>query len=147
AGLAGFDLVVVDEASQVRVAEASVPAHLVTPAGRQGLAGDDLQPPPIVQGVYPEGPRGEPGLHRPAFEGGRAGGGGGGPVVAMVAENPRLNDVLTSFAAALLYGPDYACFDDRVRRRRLRFQPAPQPADPLLAACLDPKHPLVVVIL
>src|SRR5262249_57668708 len=52
-GLEGFDLVVVDEASQVRVAEASVPVHLVAPAGRLVLAGDDLQLPPVVQGAYP----------------------------------------------------------------------------------------------
>jgi hypothetical protein len=146
-GLEGFDLVVVDEASQVRVAEASVPVRLVGPAGRLVLAGDDLQLPPIVQGVYPEVPEGETVLHRSIFEALRSRVQDGSPVVQMLTENHRMNDVLTSFAAALLYGPNYTCFDDRVRRRRLRLAPGHPTADPLLAACLDPQHPLVVVIL
>jgi hypothetical protein len=146
-GLEGFDLVVVDEASQVRVPEASVPVHLVAAAGRLVLAGDDLQLPPIVQGVYPEAPEGEPVLHRSSFEAVRSRARGGSPVVQMLTENHRMNDVLTSFAASLLYGPDYTCYDDHVSRRRLRFEPARPPEDPLLAACLEPQHPLVVVIL
>src|SRR5262249_7354896 len=67
-GLEGLDLVVGDGASQFRVAEASVPVHLVAPTGRLVLAGDDLQLPPIVQGAYPEVPKGEPLLHRSIFE-------------------------------------------------------------------------------
>jgi hypothetical protein len=50
--LPGFGLVVVDEASQVRVAESAV---AVAQVGSEGwLAGDDLQLPLVVQGVYPE---------------------------------------------------------------------------------------------
>jgi hypothetical protein len=146
-GLEGFDLVVVDEASQVRVAESSVPVHLVASSGRLVLAGDDLQLPPIVQGAYPEVPEGEPMLHRSIFEAVRSRVREGSPVVQMLTENHRMNDVLTSFAAALLYGPNYTCFDDRVRRRRLRYEPTEPAGDPLVTACLDPEHPLVVVIL
>src|SRR5262249_59964264 len=40
-GLPGFDLVVVGEASQVRVPESAVAVHLVSAAGRLGPAGDD----------------------------------------------------------------------------------------------------------
>ena len=49
-----FDLVVIDEASQVRVPEAAVPISLAGRAGRLVLAGDHLQLPPIINGVYPE---------------------------------------------------------------------------------------------
>ena len=59
-GLAGFDLVVVDEASQMRPAEAAVPVGLVAADGRLVLAGDDLQLPPVVQGAYPDPEPGEP---------------------------------------------------------------------------------------
>jgi hypothetical protein len=144
--LPAFDLVVVDEASQVRVGEASVPVSLVGPQGRLVLAGDDLQLPPIVQGVYPDVEPGEPLLHRSVFEAVRARVSGNSPVVRMLLENRRMNDVLTSFVAAFLYGPCYIPYDATVAGRRLRFQASgPQPA--LVDACLDPAFPLVVVVL
>lgn len=145
-GLPGFDLVVVDEASQVRVAEAVVPASLVAADGRLVLAGDDLQLPPIVQGVYPEAEAGEPLLHRSVFESVRCRVPPGSPVVRMLLENRRMNDVLTSFAATLLYGPEYRCFDAAVAGRRLAFTP-PAACSPFVTACLDPAYPLVVVVL
>src|SRR5206468_990230 len=54
--LQGFDLVVIDEASQVRVPEAAVALRLVGEKGRLVLAGDHLQLPPIIAGIYPETP-------------------------------------------------------------------------------------------
>src|SRR5205814_3362297 len=63
-----FDLVVVDEASQVRVPEAAIAASLVAPSGRLVLAGDHCQLPPIIAGSYPEPKEGEPPLHRSIFE-------------------------------------------------------------------------------
>ncbi len=49
--LPAFDLVVIDEASQVRVPEAAVAVSFVANTGRLVLAGDHLQLPPIVAGV------------------------------------------------------------------------------------------------
>ena len=63
-----FDLSVIDEASQVRVPEAAIPIGLAGPQGRLVLAGDHLQLPPIVAGVYPETEPGQPLLHRSIFE-------------------------------------------------------------------------------
>lgn len=141
-----FDLVVIDEASQVRVPEASVPFLLVGDSGRVVLAGDHCQLPPIVQGEYPETPPGQPVLHRSVFEALQAGVGADSPVVQKLLENHRMNAVLTRFAAELLYGPDYRCFSPEVAGRRLDFQP-PAALEPLLAACLDPAFPLVVLTL
>lgn len=143
--VATFDLVVVDEASQLRVAESAVPVALVAPTGRLILAGDDLQLPPIVQGEYPEPEPGEPLLHRSIFEAVRSRLPAGSPVVRKLLENRRMNDVLTSFAAGLLYGPDYKCFDGSVAARRAELAPDPT-AGELCAACLD-EAPLVVVVL
>jgi DNA replication ATP-dependent helicase Dna2 len=110
------------------------------------LAGDDLQLPPIVQGVYPVVEPGEPLLHRSIFEAVRARVSVDSPVVRMLLENRRMNDVLTSVAAAFLYGPRYVPFDAQVAGRRLRFQ-ATGPLSALCEACLDPGYPLVVVVL
>jgi hypothetical protein len=57
-----------------------------------------------------------------------------------------MNDVLSSVAAQLLYGSGYAPVDRRVAARRLPYKPR-RDTDPLVQACLDPKFPLVVVIL
>jgi hypothetical protein len=143
--LAGFDLVVIDEASQVRVPEAAVAATLVAEAGRLVLAGDHLQLPPIVAGTYPETPAGEPVLHRSIFEA-VCPRGGSGRILRPLLENFRMNDVLTGFAARLLYGPGYRCASPEVAARRLPFRPG-RDLDPLAQACLDPQFPLVVVLL
>jgi hypothetical protein len=49
------------------------------------LAGDDLQLPPIVQGVYPDLEAGEPVLHRSTFEAVRSRVPTGSPMVKMTA--------------------------------------------------------------
>ncbi len=145
--LASFDLVVIDEASQVRVPEAAVPVSLVGSAGRLVLAGDHLQLPPIVAGTYPETPAGEPVLHRSIFEVVTPRQGANEScILRQLVENFRMNDVLTSVAARLLYGPRYTCVDAATANRRLPFR-APRGTDPLVQACLDPKYPFVVVIL
>jgi hypothetical protein len=159
--LAGFDLVVIDEASQVRVPEAAVAVSLVGEAGRLVLAGDHLQLPPIVAGRYPDTPPGEPLLHRSVFEAvcprhspltpdpsPPQGGEGGNPsrILRQLLENFRMNDVLTGVAARLLYGPRYAPVNRAVAGRRLPFK-ARRGLDPLVRACLDPDFPLVVVVL
>jgi predicted RecB family nuclease len=152
--LEGFDLVVIDEASQVRVPEAAIAVRRVADTGRLVLAGDHLQLPPIVAGVYPNTPPGEPLLHRSIFEAvcpRHAGRATSGPqeesrILRPLLENFRMNDVLTSFAAQLLYGPGYRCVNDEVARQRLAFKVG-RDLDPLVGACLDPDFPLVVVIL
>ncbi len=57
-----------------------------------------------------------------------------------------MNDVLTGCAAELLYGPRYQCGSAAVAHHRLAFTPK-RGLDPLVAACLDPDFPLVVVVL
>jgi hypothetical protein len=157
--LARFDLVVIDEASQVRVPEAAVAVGLVGGTGRLVLAGDHLQLPPIVAGSYPDAPPGEPLLHRSIFEAvfGKEEKGHRNEVTGprqgsasswrrQLLENFRMNDVLTSVAARLLYGPRYTPVNAEVASRRLPFQPG-RGLDPLVGSCLDPSYPLVVVIL
>jgi hypothetical protein len=144
--LGDFDLVVIDEASQVRVPEAAVAVSLVHDAGRLVLAGDHLQLPPIVAGAYPDPPPGEPVLHRSIFEAVCPRDGRASRILRPLLENFRMNDVLTGVAAQLLYGPDYRCISRAVAERRLPFK-ARRDLDPLVRACLDPDFPLVVVIL
>jgi DNA replication ATP-dependent helicase Dna2 len=143
-----FDLVILDEASQVRVPESSIAVSLVAPKGRLVLAGDHLKLPPIVAGVYPEPAEGQPVLHRSIFElvQSRCKPDQEDGPCRQLLENFRMNDVLTSYAAGLLYGPRYRCADDEVAARRLKLKTLAG-ASELVAACLDPKHSLVIVII
>ena len=161
-----FDLVVIDEASQVRVPESAIAVSLVAPGGRLVLAGDHCQLPPIVAGSYPESKDGDPPLHRSIFEvvargaspvaafartrdtvhprSGERGYEKDGLVLRQLLENFRMNDVLTSFAGRLLYGPGYRCASRAVAERRLAWKPG-RGVDDLVKACLDPHYPLVIV--
>ncbi len=147
-----FDLVVIDEASQVRVPEAAVPISLTGRLGRLVLAGDHLQLPPIIQGVYPEPLPGQPVLHRSIFEVLAEATPADGsddlprPTASQLTENFRMNDVLTSFAAGLLYGADYRPNDASIGNRRLDLIPE-RCLDPFVEACLDPESPLTIVVL
>lgn len=140
-----FDLVVVDEASQVRVPESAIATAFVGDGGRVVFAGDDFQLPPIVAGIYRE-PEEGPVLHRSIFEALLRRDEHGEPTTAIVhqlRENFRMNDVLTSMARDLLY-PRYECADDEVATRRLQL--ASTPDDDLLSWLLDPAYPVAVVI-
>ena len=143
-----FELSMIDEASQVRVPEAAIPIGLAGTQGRLVLAGDHLQLPPIVVGVYPETEPGQSVLHRSIFEAvsHRSGSFGGVSGMEQLTENFRMNDVLTSFAGGLLYGPAYHSFDASVAGRRLNLLPQ-RCLDPFVEACLDPEFPLVFVVL
>ena len=141
-----FDLVVIDEASQVRVPESAIPITMLAKGGRLVMAGDHKQLPPIVTGTYPEIPPDDPVLHRSIFEAVLPDEERAGLPPKQLVENFRMNDVLTSFAAKLLYGPDYKCWSPEVAARRLNLR-MPRDADDLVKACLDPAYPLVMVIL
>lgn len=141
-----FDLVVIDEASQVRVPESSVAISLVGDQGRLVLAGDHKQLPPIVTGVYPDPHPGDPLLHRSIFEAVAPREGEGSERLHQLVENFRMNDVLTSFAAGLLYGQNYQCFNEVIAARRLNWQGSTG-NDEFVQTCLDPDFPLAVVVL
>ena len=142
--LPSFDLVVVDEASQVCVSEAAVPVSALAARGRLILAGDDKQLPPIVHGTYPAPEEGETVLHRSIFEAVRTGH-GGEELVQQLQENFRMNDVLTSYAARLLYGPGYRCVSEAVANRRLPLTMS-RAWSPLVRFCVSPAHSMVLVL-
>jgi DNA replication ATP-dependent helicase Dna2 len=141
---ATFDLVLIDEASQLKVPEASIPVTRLKDEGRLVLAGDYLQLGPILAGTYPEPPEGMPVLHRSIFDLVRGDEHREGAPVCQLLENFRMNDVLTSLAARLLYGASYRCATEAIAARRLELGTV---ADELQATCLDPDYPLVIAIL
>jgi superfamily I DNA and/or RNA helicase len=139
-----FDLIVIDEGSQVKVGEAAIPLLRRANRGRVVIAGDDKQLPPIVAGAYPEADD-EPLLHRSILEAIRH----RDPddvLTAPLLENWRMCDVLCEYPAASIYPPDYAPATAQVAGRRL--PPAlPGASSELIDTVLDPAYPLVVCVL
>jgi hypothetical protein len=58
-GAGAFHLVVIDEASQIPVANAAMAVRHLAPTGRLVVAGDHLQLPPVLKGCYPTAACGE----------------------------------------------------------------------------------------
>ncbi len=138
-----FDLVVIDEASQLRVPDAALAIDRVQERGRLEAAGDHFQLGPIIKGAYPDPAEGEPVLHGSVFDLLRERPGRPGTPLCQLLENWRMCDVLTG-AARLLYGPDYRCASPDVASRRLRLR---RRGNGFTGTCLAPHAPLVVVIL
>ena len=105
---ARFDLVVIDEASQLRVPDAALAIDRVHEQGRLVAAGDHFQLGPIIKGAYPDPAEGEPVLHGSVFDLLRERPDRPATPLCQLLENWRMCDVLTG-AARLLYGPDYRC--------------------------------------
>ena len=140
---ARFDLVVIDEASQLRVPDAALAIDRVHERGRLVAAGDHFQLGPIIKGAYPDPAEGEPVLHGSVFDLLRERPGRPGTPLCQLLENWRMCDVLTG-AARLLYGPDYRYASPDVASRRLRLR---RRGNGFTRTCLAPHAPLVVVIL
>lgn len=139
-----FDILIVDEASQMKFGELSLPLWLLRPGGRLVLAGDDYQLPPIIQGDYPED--GDlPGLHDSVFRYLRQRDESARPYTWELEENFRMNATLCRFPAEELYGTDYLPATDEIAAQRLDL-----PLDGLdgwQRFALDPAYPLVLVVL
>lgn len=154
-----FDIVLIDEASQLKLADALIALSALRPGGSVILAGDDQQLPPILRGTYP--PDTAPFLtsvfafmrHRmearmaaaaaAATLAGEDAAAAAAEVerrtLCLLDENFRMNHPLTEYPRRLVYGTYTST------RPRLRLHAPGRPADPLDAALLDPERPVVLV--
>lgn len=149
-GMAPLDVLIVDEASQMKFGELALALPSLKPQGRLVLAGDDLQLPPIIQGSYPECEDGKPGLHDSIFAYLRARDDPARPYTRPLLENWRANDTLCRFPARELYGDGYRPATEAVRTRRIALATAPATAgedDALVEWLLDPAYPLAIGVL
>lgn len=139
-----YDVVVIDEGSQLEVAETAIPVRRLRAGGRLVIAGDDKQLPPIVKGNY-KVPEGEPLLHRSILEALRE----RDPedvTVATLLENFRMCDVLCEYPASSIYPANYAPATEEIAGRRLSFVEDALP-DGFLGKVLDPAHPMVMCVM
>ncbi|MAB89515.1 MAG: ATP-dependent helicase [Planctomycetes bacterium] len=141
----GIDLLVIDEASQVKVAEAAIAIRRLKSDGRLVLAGDHLQLPPIINGTYPDPDPGEPLLHRSVFESIRSAD-DAGTCSSILLDNFRMCAELCRVPAERLYVPEYGPANETIAAQRLALDPS-SIKDRFIARVLEPERPLVVVII
>ncbi len=147
-----FPLLVVDEASQMKFGELAMALKVLAPRGKLVLAGDDLQLPPIMKGVYPEPEDGLPGLDSSIFAYLRARDDGEKPYTQQLTDNWRMNQTLSDFPAETLYGPEYqpATGSIKVQRAALRDKPVRglTPDEKKLCEWITaPEYPMTLCIL
>ncbi len=138
-----FDVLLVDEASQLLVPHAVMPLLATASHASVILAGDDLQLPPIVQGTYPDEEAGYGPLFGSIFAFARSRAEASGRVddtLFLLEENFRMNAPITDYPSHALYG-------GRLRSAQpdLRLDLTTSPDCPLCDALLDPERPVVFV--
>lgn len=148
-----FDVVLVDEASQLRTPDALIAFAAGKPTGNIILAGDDQQLPPIIHGEYPEEHESMLGSifafmrHRlneriegesDEMEKGRI----EGQVLFQLDENFRMNEPLTAYPRELLYRGRFASSNPLIRMQ-LHPEQCRAEDDPL-SLMLDPDRPVVL---
>ena len=122
-GIAGaFPMLVVDEASQMKFGELAMAWSVLARGGKVVLAGDDLQLPPIIKGVYPEAEDGPPGLHNSIFAYLRARDDESDPYTRQLTDNWRMNRTLSKFPSETLYGEDYKPANEDIGSQGISFR-------------------------
>lgn len=148
--LGRFDMLLIDETSQMKFGELALAIGSLRDEGRLVLAGDDLQLPPIIAGAYPESEDGLPGLHDSIFSYLRCRD-EKQEYTCQLQENFRMNTTLSRFSASTLYGDGYIPATEKVAGRRLLLSETesnnPDDADELLRWVVDPDYPLVLCII
>lgn len=139
------DVLVIDEASQLKVPESAIAIRRLAPEGRLLIAGDHRQLPPIVQAAYPDPEEGEPLLHRSIFEC-LAEQDIEETFTATLLENFRMNRLLCRYPAEQIYVPEYDSATPEIAIRRLALASGGE-TDALVDAVLDPEYPLVIGVI
>lgn len=142
-----FDLVILDEGSQLKVPEAAIPASRLHSESRFVIAGDDKQLGPIMAGRYPEPEPYKPWLYTSIFECLRLPDEQDNLYTSQLLECFRLNDTLCRFPADTLYGLGYKPFSAAVSKQRITLSEPSQDTPDWLEFALDPDYPLVLLVL
>ena len=151
-----FDVVLVDEASQLKLPDAIIAFAALKPEGSVILAGDDQQLPPIIHGTYPE-------EHEPMLSSvfafarhkleqrDKSGAGAKGRCLFPLTRNFRMNEPLTAYPREVIYDNYEAHFPDRKIALDPPTNGAPTNGAPtngtadLVDLALHPERPAVLV--
>jgi hypothetical protein len=135
-----FDMIVMDEASQVRTMDSFLNLECSDDDTRFLLVGDDDQLPPIIAGKYKER-EGEKYIHGSIFHMFLTGLEEDHADIVRLSDNFRMNGALCKYPSKALYGPYYKAFNEAIRRQTISLKDKPE--IDYLASILDEEYPLV----
>jgi len=140
-----FDVIVIDEASQLKIPESIIPFSLSDENSRIMIVGDDKQLPPIIKGNYSDPEEGEPYLHKSIFEIIRKND-VNEKITTQLYENFRMNDSLCKFPASTIYGESYLSYNKKIAKKRIELLNYKK-SESLINYILSPDKPLVLCVL
>ncbi|MBA2937022.1 AAA family ATPase [Paenibacillus sp. CGMCC 1.16610] len=138
-----FDVVVLDEASQIRVPESLLAMSHVNTEGRLLIVGDHYQLPPIIKGKYTE-VKENGSLYDSIFK----------MLVDLdlnknytkqLSDNFRMNETLCNYPASRIYGPAYTAFNQDIGSQQILLKAYGQRPE-WIDHVLDPAYPLVLCV-
>ena len=135
-----FDVIVMDEASQVRAIDAFLCLECSDKNTRFLLVGDDNQLPPIIGGKYKE-KEGEKYIHGSIFHMYLTGLGKGHNDIVRLQDNYRMNGILCKYPALKLYGPEYKASKKTIETQQITLMK--EPDNEIIKELLDEEYPLV----
>lgn len=137
-----FDVVVLDEASQIRTADSLLALCRVKKDGRLMLVGDHYQLPPIIKGKY-ESEESEYNLFDSIYKllidqdvDKR--------VTVMLKYNFRMNEVLCKYSSEKIYENEYTSFNESIANQIMKLDDSYNLDDEFMGELIDPEYPLVV---
>ncbi len=140
-----FDIVVLDEASQLKVPDSLVALSALKKKGRYLIVGDDKQLPPIIHGKYPSDDTDQLKLHKSIFEVIKNRD-EKGKITCQLFENFRMNSTLCSFPSQYIYGSKYRSFNNKIANRKASLSKKTF-SSIILNTILDPEYPLVLAVM
>lgn len=135
-----FDMVIIDEASQVRAMDAFLQLECGGENTRYMLVGDDDQLPPIIGGKY-RYMEGSKYIHGSIFKLYLTALGQDHEDIVHLNDNYRMNNILCRYSAEKIYGLDYKARIPGIAGQKIRL--LTKSGDELLDFMLDPEYPLV----
>lgn len=139
-----FDVVILDEASQIRTADSMLALLRAKKAGRLLIVGDHFQLPPIIQGNYAvkeDEPNVYDSIFRLLFEQDEK-----KKYTCQLTDNFRMNEVLCRYSAEKIYGPGYTAFNEDIASQTISLVKTGSTGSDWLDAMIDPGFPLVVCV-
>jgi DNA replication ATP-dependent helicase Dna2 len=139
-----FDVVVLDEASQINTNLSLLALTRVKDKGRLLIVGDHYQLPPISKGNYTV-KENEDDIYGSIFKL-LADKDVSNKYICQLNENFRMNETLCKYSANEIYGEKYAAFNSIIGKQKIGMDVTGSHENVWLKEVLDPEYPLIVCV-